>query len=272
RRPVRGRRSQPAARAAGELGRHGARGRGLRVADLRQEARGTGHPVRSPGGERRAAHRARAVQARAAGAVGPRRRPDRDVPPPARGHAHRGPLHVRPEERCRGARPAPVTDRGDDVIETRDVPADPALPDLAKALDETAMRAILSEALQAGGGAPLERCTITWIKYRPGRSCTVAWRLLLGDGAASTEQRAYGRMFPPGTSMERFVRTSTARRVPTAAGPAVLHLAEHDMVVWLFPNDRKLHGLEALTDPAMLRDVLLPEILVGRWGSGWRPV
>ena len=56
----------------------------------------------------------------------------------------------------------------------RDVPADPALPDLATVLDETAMRAILSEAIQAGGGAPLERCTITWIKYKPGKSCTVA--------------------------------------------------------------------------------------------------
>lgn len=152
----------------------------------------------------------------------------------------------------------------------RDVPADPALPDLATVLDETAMRAILSEAIQAGGGAPLERCTITWIKYKPGKSCTVAWRLLLGDAAASKEQRAYGRAFPRGGSSSRFARTSTARRVPTAAGPAVLHLPGHDMVVWLFPNDRKLHGLDALTDSAMLRDVLLPEVLVGRWGSGWR--
>jgi hypothetical protein len=51
-----------------------------------------------------------------------------------------------------------------------------------------------------------------------------------------------------------------------AGAAAVTHLPEREMVVWAFPNDRKLHGLPALAAPGPLIDAAAKTA----WGPDWR--
>jgi len=79
----------------------------------------------------------------------------------------------------------------------RSVPRDGAIPHLAVALDAAVMRKLVQATVFADRsptGVPADRemewqvrgCAIEWIKYRPGRSCTVAYRVSVGHRSATT--------------------------------------------------------------------------------------
>ena len=68
------------------------------------------------------------------------------------------------------------------------VPRDSAIPHLASALDAVTMRRVFQTttfATGVPGARPIEWrvqwCAIEWIKYRPGKNCTVAYRVGLHD-------------------------------------------------------------------------------------------
>jgi hypothetical protein len=56
------------------------------------------------------------------------------------------------------------------------LPVDPALPQLRSALDESVMAAHFADVLR-GHGAGVEACCVERVKYRPGRNCTLSYRL-----------------------------------------------------------------------------------------------
>lgn len=109
---------------------------------------------------------------------------------------------------------------------------DPALPELDAALDCERMRARVARAagLQAGEVAG---CAIERVKYRPGRSALVLYRLSV-EGSIP-ESLVYATVYPSGIALR------------------------------VFPEDRKLPGLRLLADPARLRtEVLAAECTVAR--------
>ena len=102
---------------------------------------------------------------------------------------------------------------------------DAALPELEAALDAERMR---PRVAHASGRAPQEvaGCAIERVKYRPGRSALVLYRLSLGENMP--EALVYATVYPAGIALRAF------------------------------PDDRKLPGLRLLADPARLRAELLP--------------
>ena len=106
--------------------------------------------------------------------------------------------------------------------------ADAALPELKAALDCERMRARVAHA---AGQAPQEvaGCAIERVKYRPGRSALVLYRLSVEE--STPEALVYATVYPAGIALRAF------------------------------PDDRKLPGLRLLADPARVRAEVLPQAL-----------
>ena len=166
----------------------------------------------------------------------------------------------------------------------RRVPADRALPHLARLFDVQAMTRSLAAQWAHGAAASatprILGCDIERVKYRPGRNCVVGYRVRLqwpsrpgGAGRrAAAERVAVTRvsaaMYPMVEAESRFQRAR-----PVEAGdefpPRLSLLRDAGVLLWRFPHDRKLAALPMLVDSAELRRNWLPQIVTGRWGDGW---
>lgn len=154
------------------------------------------------------------------------------------------------------------------------LPADPALPRLALALDGAAMAEHLAQELRPHG-CRLEACEVERVKYRPRRNCTLLYRLRVrrAEGPAF-EQRVAARLCARGDAALRASRTAAAALVPSAAGPALRLLPDLDMLSWWWPNDARLAAPRWLADAPALQRELLPEVVAvlsggrARTGSG----
>ena len=72
------------------------------------------------------------------------------------------------------------------ILGEGEIPADPALPQLATLLDERAMGRILQVELPGEvleGRYSIEGCRVAHVRYRPGRDCLVGYKLEVGDPA-----------------------------------------------------------------------------------------
>jgi len=153
------------------------------------------------------------------------------------------------------------------------VPRDDTFQHLALALDPTAMRAVFDESVFGPDRRyHIGACHIEHIKYKPGKSCVVCYRLQIEDTITqvSHEQLISVRLYNAGDSPSRFARAESETLVAPSFGRPLTHLPDLDMVAWAFPNDRKLRGLHRLTDPAYLRAKLLPPLIARHAGLDWR--
>lgn len=156
------------------------------------------------------------------------------------------------------------------------IPHDAALPALATALDPKRMRRVLADRFRAlGDGARrlrIEDCRIERVKYKPGRSCLVCYALDLHDDASDRhyEQVLCGRVYPANESASRYTKAAREPLADAPIGTALVHLPALDMVLWAFPNERKLASLARLTDPGHLRREALPALAEALHGPGWR--
>ena len=150
------------------------------------------------------------------------------------------------------------------------LPHDPALPQLATALDARAMARIFGAALD---GPQLLTCEIDRIKYRPQRNCSVSYRLQLRDAQRGDfEQRIAARFCSGGDAARRLHQASQRTWVASAAGPALQYAAELDMLAFWLPNDAKLEALRLLCDDAELRRRCLGEVVAALSGGRGRLV
>jgi hypothetical protein len=163
------------------------------------------------------------------------------------------------------------------VIATTHIPCDPALPSLAVALDPARMRVILSEHLAAssaghGVDVRVERCRIERVRYKPGRSCLVCYALeiRIDDASDVRSHTLCARMYPPGQSVSRYARAARLPLEDTSPFAPLLHLPALDMIVWSFPNERKLTSLPRLVDGSWLRACVFPVLVARLHGHDWR--
>jgi len=163
------------------------------------------------------------------------------------------------------------------VSAARRLPADAVLPQLAQLLDEAAMRAVFSRELHWQGAGTVQACAIERVKYRPGRSCVVGYRLTLGGTLeAQREQRLCASVYPPEEARARY--RSGLQDAPSTCMdlgayrnvPPVSFVAPMSMVVRAFPCDRKLPALHVLTDPGVVAGCFLPALVAARWGQAAR--
>src|SRR5207245_3103925 len=146
-------------------------------------------------------------------------------------------------------------------------PTDPQFPHIRFALDMTAMREALQNGLlaQTGRGDRLfiETCRMSEQRYKPGKSYVLSYRLRILDADTQSvrEQIVGARLCKPGQGLAEFERASRNELVAQDGVRPVAYLPEAEIVVWSFPNDRKLAHLPQMVDLPFLYD-RLPQRLV----------
>lgn len=131
---------------------------------------------------------------------------------------------------------------------------DERLPQLGAILNGTAVADSLAAAcLDRTKGWKIEECNAGHVRYKPGKNCLVRYDAVLVRGEETKRQMWYGLAYEPGGSESRFEKALKGSAPRSAeVGPGIAHLDGLGMVVWAFPNDRKLRGLEIMTDSALL--------------------
>ncbi len=125
-------------------------------------------------------------------------------------------------------------------------PTDARLPQLAVAFDPSRMAAVFGSQLPDG---EVLDCRIERIKYRPGRNCSVAYRLRVrASRGQEIDQRVGTRFCEPAQAAQRHAKALRASVVPSAAGPAISHVPALGLVAHWAPNDPKLPVLRDLFD------------------------
>jgi len=142
------------------------------------------------------------------------------------------------------------------MIPDQEIPHDAALPQLADVLNRSKMKEVFQEALFPEGRLQVEACSIERVKYKPGKNCLLCYQLEIRDRMTQqvARQRLSTRIFEKGGAVSRFKRAQLQTTVIPSFGKPVSHISALDMVIWAFPNDRKLQGLPKITDPTHLKE------------------
>ncbi|MDH5775761.1 MAG: aminoglycoside phosphotransferase family protein [Nitrospirota bacterium] len=157
----------------------------------------------------------------------------------------------------------------------REIPNDTTLPHLWKALDASVMlkqfQHTLFETEQSRQQFQVTDCEVVYVKYKPYKPCTICYHVVIRDTHTQQihTQLHSARMFQLGDSRLRYDNAKTSRLIPPSCGHALVHIPEYEMVIWSFPNDRKLRVLPELTDPSLVREKLLPDLLVKLFCHDW---
>ncbi len=161
------------------------------------------------------------------------------------------------------------------MIGIRDIPYDETLPQLSKALDVSLMlekfQATMFESEQFSHRFRVTDCEVVYVKYKPQKPCTVCYQVVIRDISTNQvhTQLHSARIFESGGSTPRYTNAQHLPLIPPYCGKALIHIPEFEMVIWSFPNDRKLRALPQLTNPVLLEEQLLPELIVQLFGQGW---
>ncbi len=135
---------------------------------------------------------------------------------------------------------------------------DPALPGLALLLDPEALLQVLSTQWADSG---FVEARATYIRYKRGTNCLVAYRLHHADGSVA---EAYAKTFSAGSQLK--LGKARTREDFSAFGRGRFVLDEMGVTLSLFPNDDKLPALGRLSDEVW-RDRLLRRVIRGRSDS-----
>lgn len=158
---------------------------------------------------------------------------------------------------------------------TNQLTHDPLLPKLSSALDSSVMQLVFQKELfgDTDESQPkIEQCHIFHTRYKRGRYCMLCYRLTIRDPhtAHMHEQILSARMFVIGGAPSRFHKAQSQKLVSPKFGKPLSLIPDLHMVVWAFPNDRKLSGLPGLMDTDYLQEVALPQVVTAHLGPGWK--
>jgi hypothetical protein len=137
---------------------------------------------------------------------------------------------------------------------------DHLLPQLETALDAAAMREVFRNIY--GEEAEVCGCEVSHIRYKPGQKCIVGYSLRLRSAATGAVIGQYitGRVYPPCASGAHFTKAIARPLTSVEIGKPINHIPELSMILWAFPNERKLSGLRRLSDRKVLQQDILPGV------------
>jgi hypothetical protein len=154
------------------------------------------------------------------------------------------------------------------------IPEDPVLPHLAEALNPAAMVALFQRDLRREDASAIEACAVDRIRYRPGARAIVQYsvRLIGPSGEEQREQWITALVYPRERARQVWGRLQTM--VPAIAAPSAVLLpvafaSDSNLILQVFPVDRRLPSLPALMSPEQLAAVL-PQPL-GYATGAWTP-
>jgi hypothetical protein len=142
------------------------------------------------------------------------------------------------------------------MVDIKDVPRDAALQGLAFAADGEAMRQRL--APHFGDRVQLLQVKVARFTYKPARNARLTYRIKLldPDRRLKTRHVLHGRMEPPEAARHLYKKASRKRWVQPAYGPPLFWFEDLGLVLWGFPNDPKLPGIETMARPASVLAVV----------------
>lgn len=150
----------------------------------------------------------------------------------------------------------------------RAIQIDSQCPHLSTALQAPLMQELLQRALldpldHEGQRLRVDACIIGEKRYKPGKSFVLSYRLHLHDErtGAKHERVVSARLCRPDEGLAEFHRAQSRQLVRTPGVRALAYMPEIEMVIWSFPNDRKLSHLPKLLDVEYLK-TCLPEKLM----------
>jgi Phosphotransferase enzyme family len=156
------------------------------------------------------------------------------------------------------------------------IPMDLQLPQLSTILDSEAMRNTLWDSMFESAKDRdcflIRHCDIIQVRYKPASSCMVSYRLEVENVITGEkgQQILCGRAFPEGRSQPQWEKASTQALVQPRFGLPLIHLPEVEMVLWSFPNDRKMRTLPAAVDATRSASDTPPSWLSEHVGTGWQ--
>jgi hypothetical protein len=123
--------------------------------------------------------------------------------------------------------------------------ADPVFPSLAAALDPARAAAAFANALAASGHATRHlECSVERSRIKRGRKALIGYWLTGEDSSGvAFDQPAMLALFPRGDASLLPDLSGGHDVVGSKAGPGTLVVTELGAQAWLFPNDRKVHGI-----------------------------
>lgn len=158
------------------------------------------------------------------------------------------------------------------MIPDQEIPKDKILPQLADVLDPTKMKDVFQKELfKDPRRFQIQACSIERVKYKPGKNCLICYQLDIFDHLTRqiTKQRLSTRIFEKGGALSRFKKAQSQSMVVPCFGEPVSHLPTLDMVIWTFPNDRKLPELPKIIDPIFLKEKIFPDLIRTVPGPDW---
>ncbi|THJ13471.1 MAG: aminoglycoside phosphotransferase family protein [Nitrospira sp. CG24C] len=166
--------------------------------------------------------------------------------------------------------------RHSEILACHEIPTDALLPYLSVILDQSAMKDRLQkqmfESAQERERFLIQGCEIDRVRYKPESSCMVTYRLKIEDKATGEtgEQVLCGRAYPKGLSPSQWEKGRMRPLVQPRFGQPLLYLPDLELVLWSFPNDRKMTTLPTAIEPARFTSVILPTLLASHLGQGWQ--
>jgi hypothetical protein len=128
------------------------------------------------------------------------------------------------------------------------VARDPAIPGLAVVLDGAAFAAALRSALPAAG---ILAAQPTYVRYKPGANCTVAYRITTTAGTTPAYARAYAAPL-----RDKLDHARQLADYPGALGPAACVIAPLDLAIYSWPHDHALPALRRIADDRKRRKLI----------------
>ncbi len=125
---------------------------------------------------------------------------------------------------------------------------DPQIPGLGMLLDPEAFAEILQRLYPEAG---VETVQPRYVRYKRATSCLVGYRVVAAGAQLDVYARAHNR------SMEVKVdKPAQQRSVPSPLGQGIMVMKEAAIVIYAFPNDDELCGLQWLSHPGRRREML----------------
>lgn len=139
---------------------------------------------------------------------------------------------------------------------------------MARALDVSQMQKSLQKHLFSSSdkhknALVIQCCQIEEQRYKPKKSCVITYNLeiLNAEKGGIQEQIVCARLCKAGEGLFEWEQAKSSNLFPIEGIFPLVYLPDLEILVWSFPNDRKLSHLPQMLDPLFLHD-LFPQRLI----------
>lgn len=157
--------------------------------------------------------------------------------------------------------------RNHNRVAADDLPVDEALPGLGLVLDSK----VFCEILQPHVPRQIDNCELLYVRYKPSTNCVVTCRISLAadKGVPATSLVVAAKCYTTGDFDRAHAKAQAHSWVKATELEPVLPFPLYGTLVFVFPNDAEIPGLDTMTNPKKLQRILY-DCLTDYPNSTWR--